>query len=124
MKYVLWATGLFISTYSAILMMGMLLECRPLSKVWDPTVKAKCIKPETLWIVMGSLNVLTDLLLLTIPLPSLWRLQMRSRTKLQVAGIFSIGGLSVILNRKFNNGLTGDLRRTDSLPFRYIESRR
>ena len=102
----------------------MLLQCRPLSRVWDPTVHAKCIEPGRLWIVMGSLNVLTDLLLLVLPLPSLWRLQMRRRTKVQVAGIFSIGGLLVISSRKFNNGLTGGLRRTDLLPFRYIESRR
>lgn len=77
----------------------MLNQCRPLSGVWDPTANAKCINPKGLWIVMGSLNVLTDLLLLVLPLPSLWRLQMRRRTKVQVAGIFSIGGLSVIRGR-------------------------
>ena len=123
-KYVLWAVGLFISTYSAVLMIVMLLQCSPLSKFWDHTVNGKCFDIAKVWMVMGSLNVLTDLLLLILPLPSLWRLQMRRRTKVQVAGIFSIGSLSVTRSRKFSNGLTGGLRPTDSLSFRSIESRR
>ena len=123
-KYVLWATGLFVSTYSTALIIILLLQCRPLSKVWDNNVNGKCIEADIVWMVMGSLNVLTDLVLLALPLPSLWRLQMPRRTKVQVAGIFSIGSLSVTRSRKFNNGLTDGLRPTDSLSFRSIESRR
>ena len=123
-KYVLWATGLFISTYSTILIILMLLQCRPLNKLWDHTVNGKCFELKKPWMVMGSLNVLTDLLLLILPLPSLWRLQMRRRTKVQVAGIFSIGSLLVTHSRKLKNGLTGGLCPTDSLSFRSTESRR
>ena len=125
-QYVLWAVGLFISTYSAVFMIVMLLQCSPLSKFWDHSLNGKCFDFDIakVWMVMGSLNVLTDLLLLILPLPSLWRLQMRRRTKVQVAGIFSIGSLSVTRSRKFSNGLTGGLHPTDSLSFRSIESRR
>ena len=102
----------------------MLLQCRPLNKFWDHTVNGKCFELKKSWMVMGSLNVVTDLLLLILPLPSLWRLQMRRRTKVQVAGIFSIGSLLVTHSRKLKNGLTGGLCPTDSLSFRSTESRR
>ena len=123
-KHLLWATGLFISAYSTTLIIALLLQCKPFSKIWESNVNGKCIDLSKLWMVMGSLNVLTDLVLLALPLPSLCRLQMPRRTKAQVAGIFSIGSLSVTRSRKLNNGLTDGLRLTDSLSFRSIESRR
>lgn len=91
----LWAVGLFISTYSSIMVIAMIFQCRPLNRVWDPTVKAECIEINKVWIVMGSLNVVTDFLLLCLPLPQIWKLQMRRETKLQLISIFSIGSLSV-----------------------------
>lgn len=91
----LWAVGLFISTYSTIMVITMIFQCRPIERVWNPIVKAECIDTSKVWIVMASMNVLTDFLLLCLPLPQLWKLQMRRGTKLQLIGIFSIGSLSV-----------------------------
>ena len=48
---------------------------------------------------MACLNLITDFLVLCLPLPLLWKLQMRRGTKLQVMGIFSVGSLSVAQNR-------------------------
>ena len=94
-RRVLWAVGLFISTYSAIMIITMIFQCRPFNRVWDPTVKADFIDISKVWIVTASMNVLTDALLLCLPLPQLWKLQMRRETKLQLMGIFSIGSLCV-----------------------------
>ncbi len=94
-KRMLWAVGLFISTYSAIMVITMIFQCRPIERVWNPVVKAECIDTSKVWILMASMNVLTDFLLLCLPLPQLWKLQMRRGTKLQLIGIFSIGSLSV-----------------------------
>ena len=92
---ILWAVGLFISVYSIISVIVMIFACRPLKEAWDPTIKPDCIDLSKLVIVMGSMNVLTDLLLLCLPLPQLWKLQIPRGTKIQVIGIFSIGSLSV-----------------------------
>lgn len=96
-KRMLWAVGLFISTYSAVMVITMIFQCRPVNRVWDATVKAECIDISKVWIVMASMNVLTDFFILCLPLPQLWKLQMRRGTKLQLTGIFSIGSLSVTL---------------------------
>lgn len=91
----LWAVGLFVSIYSTVMVTTMIFQCRPIKRVWDPTVKAKCIDISKIFIVMGSMNVLTDFILLCLPLPLLWKLQLGRETKLQLIGIFSIGSLSV-----------------------------
>ena len=94
-KHLLWAVGLFITTYSAAMALIMTFQCQPIKSLWDPSVKGTCIDRTGVWIVMGSMNVLTDILLLCLPLPQLWRLQMARNKKLQTIGIFSIGSLSV-----------------------------
>lgn len=94
-KRILWAVGLFISTYSAVMVITVIFQCRPINRIWNASVKAECIDISKLWTVMASLNVLTDFLVLCLPLRKLWRLQMRRGTKLQLIGIFSIGSLSV-----------------------------
>ena len=92
---ILRAVGLFISVYSTISVIIMIFQCRPLKGAWDPTIKPDCVPLSNFLIFMGSMNVLTDFLLLCLPLPQLWKLQMRRGTKMQVIGLFSIGSLSV-----------------------------
>ena len=93
--HILRAVGLFISVYSIISVIVMIFQCRPLKGAWDPNIKPDCIDIGKLVVFMGSMNVLTDFLLLCLPLPQLWKLQMRRGTKMQVIGVFSISGLSV-----------------------------
>lgn len=100
-KRMLWAVGLFISTYSAIMVLTMIFQCRPINRVWNPLVEADCIDTSKVWIVMASMNVLTDCSLLCLPLPQLWKLQMHRGTKMQLIGIFSIGSLCVIRLRSW-----------------------
>ena len=42
---------------------------------------------------MGSLNVITDAVILGLPLPLLWKLNTTKLQKLQLTGIFLTGGL-------------------------------
>ena len=74
-----------------------IFQCRPIEAAWNLDPRAKCIKITTVWMVMGAMNVLTDVLLLLVPIPQLWALQMRRDTKFGIIGIFSIGGLFVTL---------------------------
>lgn len=95
---ILRAVGLFISIYSVISTTIMIFHCRPLRGAWDPTVEPDCMDLSKLLIFMGSMNVLTDFLLLCLPLPQLWKLQMRRGTKMQVIGIFTIGSFTTIVS--------------------------
>ena len=94
-RRILWAVGLFISIYSAIMVITVIFQCRPIERIWDSEINAECIDISKLWMVMASLNVVTDFIIVCLPLPQLWELQMPRGTKLQLIGIFSIGSLYV-----------------------------
>ncbi|CAG8977342.1 hypothetical protein HYALB_00011356 [Hymenoscyphus albidus] len=49
-----------------------LLSCVPLQKLWNPAVPGTCIKSRTLYIGAAIPNVITDFVILIIPLPYVW----------------------------------------------------
>ena len=92
---ILWAVGLFISTYSAIMVFTIIFQCKPVEGYWNSNREADCLDSTKVLTAMASLNVVTDFLVVCLPLPLLWKLQMRRGMKLQLMGIFSVGSLSV-----------------------------
>ena len=61
--------------------------------MWDPTVKGRCIDIHKFFIGIAVPNVITDIALLTMPLPYMWRLQISIYKKLAVISVFILGGL-------------------------------
>lgn len=89
----LWALGGFILLYSIILFFSVIFQCNPVRGAWDFTVPSKCIKLSLEIMVMSALNATTDFLTLCLPLPLLWKLHLPKQRKIQLMGIFLLGGL-------------------------------
>ena len=97
-RRVLWAIGIFVLMYTAIVMIVGIFQCRPIEGAWNPTIGAHCIDIKSAWMTISSMNVLTDVAIIIAPIPQLWNLQIRRNTKIELIGIFSIGGLFVTLS--------------------------
>lgn len=71
--------------------------CRPVSAIWslDPHA-GKCVPRWTLQLVISILGLVTDVVILVLPLPILLTLSMAKHKKLEVLGIFSVGSIAVI----------------------------
>jgi hypothetical protein len=74
------------------------LACVPTSYFWtqwvDPTNGGKCrIDLYRFYLWNGVANLLTDVIILCVPIPIVWRLQMHRSQKLAISGIFLLGGL-------------------------------
>lgn len=70
----------------------VVFQCRPINAAWTD-VQGQCIHLNTAFIILGSLNALTDIIALCLPMPFLWRLHADKSRKLQLIGIFSLGSL-------------------------------
>ena len=88
----LWWVGPFVTIYTAILVLGSIFQCRPIQGAWDPVVEGHCIPVDLLYLICGGMNILTDVMILIAPLPTLWRLHTEIKQKLQLMSIFCIGG--------------------------------
>lgn len=97
MNWQMWVC-LFLSVGWGIgCIIAFLVACQPLSYFWtqytDPQ-SGKCVyNLYGFYIGNAAVNVFTDFLILLVPIPIVWRLQMRNAQKILVCGIFFLGGL-------------------------------
>lgn len=84
--------GYFIACYIAFLVC-----CRPVSYYWtqytDPGGGECAFNLYAFYISNAAANVTTDVIILLVPVPLVWKLQMRPNQKIMVCGIFMLGGL-------------------------------
>ena len=85
--------GSFIIAYSVAFIFIDVFQCVPLSTLWDAKTQGTCVDLDAAIISSGVLNVLTDFIILCLPLKPLLRLQVSPVKKRQLVVTFTIGGL-------------------------------
>ncbi|KAH6683561.1 hypothetical protein F5X68DRAFT_233617 [Plectosphaerella plurivora] len=84
----------FVIAYTLLAWGTMIWRCSPVAGYWDSTIGAKCYSIQ-LFIFFGvtntAFNIFTDFMFATIPIPIIWSLQMKLRTRLYLIGILSLG---------------------------------
>lgn len=98
MRWVLQASMTLLVCAYVGMFFASLFECWPLEKNWEPTrSRGHCLKPKggTPY-VSGAINVVSDIVVLVLPIPAIWSLKMDLRRKLRVIAIFSVATLYVV----------------------------
>lgn len=68
------------------------LICKPIAFRWDWTIKGgSCGDEKPLDLYASIINLILDALVVILPMPSLWGLQMPLRRKLGVCCLFGLG---------------------------------
>lgn len=69
-----------------------LLICKPISYNWNfRTHKGTCGNTVANCLAGAAVNVFTDLVILLLPMPIIWRLKIPTRSKLSLSFIFGLG---------------------------------
>ena len=63
--------------------------------LWEPDLDAKCINLNASLTALSVIDILTDVLILCLPLNIVWKLQMSTKNKWQVTCMFLVGSLYV-----------------------------
>jgi hypothetical protein len=71
------------------------LACRPFSANWAPLpVQAvQCVNKEALYVWSTLPNIVTDVVLLILPIPVIWTLQVSSKLRMALAVTFFFGSM-------------------------------
>lgn len=74
----------------------LLTKCQPLAYNWDKSLDGRCID-ETLFYKIGTaINVISDFLILILPMPAIWSLNLPLSRRLHVATVFVIASMQVL----------------------------
>ncbi|KAH7119403.1 hypothetical protein B0J13DRAFT_194164 [Dactylonectria estremocensis] len=83
-------------SFSAVLV--AIFQCRPVEMPWDVTITdGSCIDRIAYFVATLALNVTTDLFMLALPIPMLWKTKMPKRQKLGLIGIFMAGSFVCVV---------------------------
>jgi hypothetical protein len=70
-----------------------IFTCNPVAGAWLQTITKKCINQNAFYYGNAISNLITDVILLVMPLPMIWKLNMSMRKKINVSLLFILGGL-------------------------------
>ncbi|KAJ5972266.1 uncharacterized protein N7479_002184 [Penicillium vulpinum] len=81
--------------YYTVALVVKICMCKPIPKYWlGDEVEGSCLDQNAALIADSVISVVSDLIILLIPLPLTWSLQMSRNRKLRVIGILGAGGLA------------------------------
>ena len=79
--------------------LSFIFSCSPAKKLWEPYVEGIChFEPYQHSFGQAVLNLLTDMALLIIPAPMVWRLRLPMGQRLGIMAAFALGVMSVIFS--------------------------
>lgn len=74
----------------------MVTACQPASYFWEQFTGApgQCrVQISSFFLALGVINMVNDVIVLLIPVPQVWRLQMSLQKRLGVIGVLALGSL-------------------------------
>ena len=81
----------FVGAWTIMISFLLTLICMPVAAFWDDSVEGRCLDSLTVWYVMASFNLITDVALFILPLPVIHSLQLPRRQKWTLIIVFGLG---------------------------------
>lgn len=88
----IWANLAFYLVYFFI----DIFQCVPRRKIWEPNVPGRCIATNVLLLAPAGINIVSDGLILVLPIVLIFRLKMTLKNKLAIVAVFSSSLFAVV----------------------------
>ncbi|KAF2646811.1 hypothetical protein P280DRAFT_387716 [Massarina eburnea CBS 473.64] len=93
--HVSWGTGYEYKSLAPFMIFTF--ECRSnVSQAWSPTFPQGCNNLPATYFSTASINILTDIMILLMPVRAFSQLNLHRRKRWALLGIFMVGGIAVI----------------------------
>ncbi|OJD18496.1 hypothetical protein AJ78_01485 [Emergomyces pasteurianus Ep9510] len=120
MNWTMWVCFFLSGGYYIACTVTLLVACQPIEYYWTQVQdrdSGRCLfHPHVFYLGNAAANVLTDVLILLVPIPLIWKLQMPTGKKLLVSSLFLLGTFVCVVSFvriKF----MGDLARAKDVTF-------
>ncbi|KAI1091696.1 hypothetical protein F5B19DRAFT_251599 [Rostrohypoxylon terebratum] len=129
-KWFQWALlgiAVFMGAWMFTTVFAISFQCIPIEYNWDTSIPGgHCINIGQLALVTSILNVLTDVAILILPLPLVWKLNVSQHRRWGLVLLFGLGGGACIVGIT-RAGYIGNLNATtdptwDNIPAAYLSA--
>ncbi|KAJ4364604.1 hypothetical protein N0V83_009200 [Neocucurbitaria cava] len=93
-----WST-IFVCAGAYIgIFFSLIFACKPIAASWNPLLLATavCVNRGAIYIATAVIGIVTDVVLIALPIPTIWGLQMPMKQKIGLTAIFGIGSITMI----------------------------
>jgi hypothetical protein len=70
-------------------------QCTPFKKNWQPWIEGTCINLHATFLAISVPSILTDIAILALSLPHVWKLQINTAQKVSLSIVFLLGSFVV-----------------------------
>ncbi|CZR67323.1 uncharacterized protein PAC_17222 [Phialocephala subalpina] len=85
----------FITLYYLLAFVIKIRICTPIAGFWDPNLHPSCINEYAFFLADSILSLVTDVVVLVIPIPLLWMLDLPLGKKVKVVALLAAGGAAI-----------------------------
>ncbi|KAI5917889.1 hypothetical protein F4810DRAFT_627735 [Camillea tinctor] len=97
-RIALWCVGGWVTAWFVCTAIVPWFNCSPVRKTIDPFILGQCFDRMGWFLASAFINAITDLIILILPIPVVWQLQMTLRRKISVIFVFLLGYCSCFLS--------------------------
>ena len=86
-----WLTLLVNSCWAVGNLFGFVFQFVPVPMMWGAILDGVCFDQNGLWISIATWDIFSDVWILAMPLPMVWKLNLKFREKIILTGVFMLG---------------------------------
>ena len=94
-RNVTYAVAIVVVCFGIGTILQEFLLCRPFAKTWNPLLPGVCGSTSVTILAEAIINMLSDIAIISLPMPMVWRLQMTLRRSLILTTVFGWGSMYV-----------------------------
>ncbi|KAI9830157.1 MAG: hypothetical protein M1819_005834 [Sarea resinae] len=91
-----WGLFTVVVLYAFASILATILECTPVPRVYDKSIAGTCINISAFWYANAVYSILTDVLILALPMPMVYGLKLPTRSKNALMLVFALGGFVTV----------------------------
>ncbi|KAM3521712.1 hypothetical protein NHJ13051_006079 [Beauveria bassiana] len=87
--------GTFVVCWAISISFLFIFICKPIEKLWIPEMPGTCVNEVGVWLANASSTIFSDILILILPIPQIWRLHLKRSEKIGLTMVFGLGFFAV-----------------------------
>ncbi|CAG8980596.1 hypothetical protein HYALB_00013746 [Hymenoscyphus albidus] len=91
-----WILLAIVPTYGIASTSASIWQCNPIPRAWDKTIQGSCINITASWFANAGFSIVTDIIILALPMPLVYSLKLEKPHKVALALVFALGGFVVV----------------------------
>ncbi|OAA72086.1 hypothetical protein ISF_01159 [Cordyceps fumosorosea ARSEF 2679] len=87
--------GTFVICWAITISFLFTFICKPIEKLWIPELEGKCVNEVAVWLANAGSTIFSDIVILMLPIPQIWRLNLKKSEKIGLTLVFGLGFFAV-----------------------------